>query len=179
MAKTILVTGGIRSGKSSFAQKFALSLSKNPMLIATCPPIDDEIIDRIEKHKQERNQDNWSVIEEQTDIEGAIKKSSDHDVVFVDCLTLWINNLMHEADKIGADLNEHKIEIICEKVVDSCQKHSGTIILVTNEVGMGIVPGNQISRKYIDLLGRCNQKIAGSCDEVILMVAGIPTKIKG
>ncbi len=178
MADIILVTGGARSGKSLFAQELAEKTGENKIFIATCPVIDPELKIRIEIHKRQRKQKGWKTVEETTHLANAVEASKGADVVLIDCLTLWINNLLYEAMNKKKDLGENEITDQCNKVLDAASHMAGTLIMVTNEVGMGIVPENQISRKYRDLLGRCNQIMAKNADKVILMVSGIPVKIK-
>jgi adenosylcobinamide kinase/adenosylcobinamide-phosphate guanylyltransferase len=179
MAKIILITGGGRSGKSMYAQRLAESLSGTRTYIATCPVIDKEMEDRIRKHKEARQSASWQTIEEVTDLAGALQRSKGSGVILVDCLTLWINNLMFEAEQKKKYLDEEMISARCEDVLGVCHDLTGTVIFVTNEVGMGIVPENPSSRLFRDLAGRCNQGMADHADTVIFMVSGVPIYIKG
>jgi adenosylcobinamide kinase/adenosylcobinamide-phosphate guanylyltransferase len=179
MAKIILITGGSRSGKSTYAQRVAESFSGTRTYIATCPVIDKEMDDRIRKHKEARQSASWQTIEEVTDLAGALRRSKGSQVTIVDCLTLWVNNLMYEAEQEKRYLDEEVIGTKCEDVVGVCSDLTGTVIFVTNEVGMGIVPENPVSRLFRDLAGRCNQIMAGHADVFIFMVSGIPLYIKG
>ena len=176
MAKIILVTGGSRSGKSSYAQKLAESLDGEKAYVATCPDIDEEMRQRIRKHQQARLNRGWCTIEETIDLAGLF--CDRYDIFLIDCLTLWVFNLMYQADKSGRKIEEEDISQRCLEVLASCKKINGTIIFVTNEVGMGIVPENAISRRYRDLVGRCNQTIAADADVVTLVTCGIPIDIK-
>jgi adenosylcobinamide kinase / adenosylcobinamide-phosphate guanylyltransferase len=179
MAKIILITGGSRSGKSMYAQRVAESFSGTRTYIATCPVIDKEMEDRIRKHKEARQSTSWQTIEEMTDLAGALLRSRGSEVVLVDCLTLWINNLMYEAEQKKKHLNEEAIAARCEEVLGVCSDLTGTVIFVTNEVGMGIVPENPGSRLFRDLAGRCNQSMADRADTAIFMISGLPLYVKG
>jgi adenosylcobinamide kinase/adenosylcobinamide-phosphate guanylyltransferase len=179
MARIILITGGSRSGKSIYAQNIAESTSGIRTYIATCPYLDEEMTERIRKHREARESSCWQTIEEMVDLAGALQKSKESQVILVDCLTLWINNLLYEAEQHGEYLNEEAIGTRCREVLDVCDDLPGTVIFVTNEVGMGIVPENSASRLYRDIAGRCNQIIAGRADSVIFMISGLPMNIKG
>ena len=137
------------------------------------------MVARVARHKHERRQHDWETVEEQIDLAGAILRARTDAVVLVDCLTLWVNNVMYEAGKRGETIEEHEMERLSGEVLDACRRHAGTVIFVTNEVGMGIVPDNAASRRYRDLVGRCNQVMAGSADEVTLVACGIPLTLKG
>jgi len=178
MGQVIMVTGGSRSGKSSWAQKTAESMSVRRVFIATCPVVDDEMQERVRKHRQARDERSWHTIEEPLDIAGAIDSSHEFPVALVDCLTLWINNLMYRAEKENKAITETDIAAGCRIVIDAAKRHPGTVLFVTNEVGMGIIPENALARLYRDLAGRCNQVIAGACDRVVFMVSGLPMEIK-
>jgi len=178
MAEIILVTGGSRSGKSQFAQKAAEALPGPRAFIATCPVIDDEMQRRIRKHQQARQGKDWRTIEEPVKIESAIRKAHGFNALVVDCLTLWINNLLYEAEKTGSALSEADVAARCRGLLAACKAHPGTVLFVTNEVGMGIVPENRLSRLYRDLVGRCNQTMAAASHRVVLLVCGQALEIK-
>ena len=178
MGKIILVTGGGRSGKSAWAQKTAESISGPRVFIATCPVIDDEMSERIRKHREARDKRDWHTIEEPLDIAGALDSSHDFSVALIDCLTLWINNLMYRAEKENTSLTETDVAQQCRRIVEAAKRHPGTVLFVTNEVGMGIIPENAQARLYRDLAGRCNQVIAQAGDSVVLMVSGLPIIIR-
>lgn len=178
MADIILVTGGSRSGKSSHAQKLAETLGGPRAYLATCPILDEEMAERCRKHQEARSAAAWDTIEEERDIAGVIRKDRTHSVILVDCLTLWVNNLMYAAEQEGKLLTEEDIATDCRLLLEACKAFSGTVIFVTNEVGMGIVPGNPASRRFRDLAGRCNQIMAASANDVIFMVSGIPWPLK-
>jgi adenosylcobinamide kinase / adenosylcobinamide-phosphate guanylyltransferase len=179
MAKIIFITGGSRSGKSGYGQRIAESISGTRTYIATCTVVDKEMEDRIRKHQEARKSASWQTLEESTDLAGALRRSRGSQVTLVDCLTLWINNLMYEAEQEKRYLDEEVIGAKCEDVVGVCNDLPGTVIFVTNEVGMGIVPESPVSRLFRDLSGRCNQIMARHADVFIFMISGIPLYIKG
>lgn len=169
MKKIILITGGQRSGKSKKAEEMALSLSPNPVYMATAHIWDEEFRERVRKH-QERRGPQWTNIEEETLL-------SLHDmtgrVVVIDCVTLWLTNFFfaHDSD-VDKSLELAKAEF------NKFTEPDATYIFVTNEIGLGGVSENAIQRKFTDLEGWMNQYIASKADEVILMVSGIEVKIK-
>ena len=178
MAQIILITGGSRSGKSTYAQNLAESIPGSRTYIATCPPLDEEMAARIQKHRAQRQASLWQTLEETIDLAGALLKTRESQVRLVDCLTLWINNLLYEAEKQGQEITEEDMLERCTQLLTACKELPGTVIFVTNEVGMGIVPDNPLARHYRDLAGRCNQIMAAGADRVILMVSGLPLNIK-
>ena len=173
-----LVTGGSRSGKSSYALSLAPEAGSR-MFIATCPPVDAEMEARIVRHREERRGRGWETLESQLLSIGDVKKSSAYGFVVVDCLSLWVNNLMYEAEKAGKVLDEGRMAEHAGELLASFAVHSGAAVFVTNEVGMGIIPDNPASRLYRDLLGRCNQVMAAGAGKVVLMTCGLPQIIKG
>jgi adenosylcobinamide kinase/adenosylcobinamide-phosphate guanylyltransferase len=179
MADLILATGGSRSGKSSWAQRRAEAICGPRLYIATCPVIDAEMNERIRKHREVRKGKGWETIEETIDIAGVIRRHGEGKTVLVDCLTLWINNLMYERQMRGEQMAENDIVEYCQNLIAACRQITGTVILVSNEVGMGIVPDNETARRFRDIAGRCNQEIAQAADAVTLLVSGIPLPVKG
>jgi adenosylcobinamide kinase / adenosylcobinamide-phosphate guanylyltransferase len=174
MARVILITGGARSGKSDYARRLAEALPGPRAFVATCPPLDDEMRDRIRKHRQERIKSDWHTIEEPLELAKALAAASGGFAVFlVDCLTLWINNLLYQAAERGLVLPEEEMERTCDDLLAACTRVQGTVIFVTNEVGLSIVPENKLSRLYRDLVGTCNQRIARGSDEVYLVSCGL------
>jgi adenosylcobinamide kinase/adenosylcobinamide-phosphate guanylyltransferase len=177
MGKIILVTGGCRSGKSRFAQETIERFPGSRCFIATCPVVDKESEERIERHKQDRKNRNWNTLEEELNLSGAVGAASVYDNVLVDCLTLWVNNIMYNAK--GADINEDYISKLCGEVIAEVEKVSGNVLFVTNEVGLGIVPENKEARLYRDLVGRCNSEFAKASEVAILVSCGLPVYLKG
>ncbi|SEN31575.1 adenosylcobinamide kinase /adenosylcobinamide-phosphate guanylyltransferase [Prevotella sp. ne3005] len=169
MKKIILITGGQRSGKSNKAEELALSLSSNPIYVATAHIWDDEFRERVRKH-QERRGPQWTNIEEELYL-------SRHDlsgrVAVIDCVTLWLTNFFYANNSdVNKSLEAAKAEF------DAFTQYDATYIFVTNEIGSGGVSENALQRKFTDLQGWMNQYIASKANEVIWMVSGIPVKIK-
>ena len=179
MAEIIFITGGCRSGKSSYARRLGESLHGPRTFLATCPVLDDEMVRRIEAHRNERAQGGWETVEEPVRLDAVLSKPEGRRVILLECLSLWVNNMLYEASKTQADLTESDVERHCRDFLAAGSSHSYTLIVVSNEVGMGIVPDNALARKYRDLLGRANQVVAEAACKVIFMVSGIPLNIKG
>jgi adenosylcobinamide kinase/adenosylcobinamide-phosphate guanylyltransferase len=178
MARIIFITGGSRSGKSAHGQALAESIAGPRVYIATCPVVDEEMADRIQKHRAQRHASHWQTIEQAIDLAGALRETRENSVRLIDCLTLWINNLLYQAEGQAQEVTEGDIARLCADVLSVCAELPGDVIFIANEVGMGIVPDNPLSRRYRDLAGRCNQIMAADADQVILMVCGLPLKIK-
>jgi adenosylcobinamide kinase/adenosylcobinamide-phosphate guanylyltransferase len=178
MAEIVLITGGCRSGKSACAQKLAEALPGPRAYVATCPVIDREMEERIRKHREARRGKGWQTIEETVDLAGAIRRAGEYRLLLVDCLTLWINNLLYEAERRGERFTEEAAVDRCRELIDAAMAFSGTVIFVTNELGMGIIPGNETARRFRDVAGRCNQEIAAAAGTVTLVVSGIPLRLK-
>ena len=174
MKHIILITGGQRSGKSAYAERLALSLSPNPVYLATAHIWDDEFALRVQRH-QERRGPEWTNIEEE-------RWLSHHDVsgrvVLIDCLTLWATNFFtaSSADDALPDVDALLAELKAE--FDRFTAQDATFIFVTNEIGMGGTSANTLQRRFTDLLGWLNQYVASQADEVVLMVSGIAFKVK-
>lgn len=171
----IMITGGQRSGKSQYAEKLALSLSDNPIYLATAHIWDDEFRQRVNVHQQRRGEQ-WINIEEE-------KYLSRHDVtgktVVIDCITLWCTNFFFSREK--AEWEQPTVDEALAAVkaeFDKFTRQDATFIFVTNEIGSGGVSDNVIQRRFTDLEGWMNQYVASKSDEVVLMVSGIPVKIK-
>lgn len=186
MSKIIMVTGGARSGKSSFAEQLCIDRNNNTAYIATSIPFDDEMKDRVKKHKESRPQ-SWNTYEIYKDIYSIIQNlDKDYNTVILDCITLLVNNLMFtydiDIDNSNADqINqlEFYIKDQMNKLTNEIKKTNLYFVIVTNELGLGVVPNNKLSRIYSDIVGRINQQISKESDEVYFVVSGIPMKIKG
>ncbi len=170
MKKIHLITGGQRSGKSSYAEKLALDLSETPIYLATSRIWDEEHRERIRLHQARRGKE-WTTIEEEKELS---KIAVAGKVVLIDCVTLWGTNFFFD---LQSDV-EQSLEALKQEF-DKFTAQNATFIFVTNELGMGEMSMNATQRKFADLQGWLNQYIASKADEVTLMVCGIPTKIKG
>lgn len=179
MGRLILVLGGARSGKSAFAQRLAQELGGERVLfVATAAPGDEEMQRRIEKHRHQRPA-GWRTLEVQRDVGAAIlDHAGDAAAVLVDCLTLLVSNLlMNTADPFATEV-ERQVTAEVDELIACATRLPGPFIVVSNEVGLGLVPPNPLGRAYRDLLGRVNQVLAQRADEVYFLIAGIPVKIK-
>jgi len=170
MKKLTFITGGARSGKSSLALDLAEKLGSRRAFVATMDPLDDELKRRVELHKAERG-DGWKTFEEPTDVSNLLEKIDENgfSAVVLDCLTLWLSNVMHA----GADVTQS-----CDTLAASLLKMKTPVFVVSNELGMGVVPDNALARDFRDQMGRLNQLVARAADEVYLAVSGIPLQIK-
>ncbi|MDV5824280.1 bifunctional adenosylcobinamide kinase/adenosylcobinamide-phosphate guanylyltransferase [Sphingobium naphthae] len=165
----LLVLGGARSGKSRYAQGKAEALPGELIYLATAQAFDDEMRERIALHRADRGP-RWSTVEAPLELAEAITAySMPETVVLVDCLTLWASNLM---------LADRNMAAATEGLVRSLSAARGPVILVANEVGLGIVPDNALARRFRDVAGRINQEMAGVVEEVVVMVAGLPLTLK-
>jgi len=200
----IFITGGRRSGKSTYALELAGSLGEKRLYIATAEAYDEEMEVRISRHKKERGH-GWETVEEPLNVEEVMRSSANYDVILVDCLTLWLCNVMHKEPFPSPSMGEgqgggencplpsipsHKgrggvqpdDEYILERIDElatAFAKSERTVIVVTNELGLGVIPDNPLSRQFTDLAGIMNQRMAAVADKVILTVSGIPMTIKG
>lgn len=163
------ITGGERSGKSRYAQQLALELSDQPLYIATARRWDRDFEDRIQRHQLERDE-RWKSIEEEKYLD---KINLDNQVAVIDCVTLWLTNLFTDSKfNIESSLQQAK------EVFDQLKAINATLIIISNEIGMGIHASHETGRKFVELQGWMNQYIASRSDEVILMISGIPVIIK-
>lgn len=179
MAKISLVTGGCRSGKSVYAQQMAEQFPLPRTYVATAVAIDEEMRQRIAAHREARRNRGWETVEEPLDLAGVVARCREHNVVLIDCLTIWINNLMYHADMEGRETTETDVVQRCQELLASADECRGEVVLVTNEVGLGVVPENVLARRYRDLVGRANQVVAARADSVTLVACGIPWQLKG
>ncbi|OPH61351.1 bifunctional adenosylcobinamide kinase/adenosylcobinamide-phosphate guanylyltransferase [Paenibacillus ferrarius] len=182
----VLVTGGARSGKSAFAEQLAMHGEQQGIYIATSHIYDEEMRERVGLHKQQRLSSGypWDTREEPYELCELLKQLQENGTnagipapaVLVDCLTLWLTNwlLRYESETNASALVTKRLD----ELVESVSSYAGTLILVTNEVGDGIVPEYPLGRTFRDLAGRMNQRLAGVCEEVFLVTAGIPIELK-
>jgi len=181
--KCILIIGGARSGKSHFAQELALKLGELVLFVATAVAGDEEMQHRIEEHQRARPAA-WGTLEVTTHVGSQIEqKIGSAQVVIVDCITLLVNNIFTQygnqtSEQINASLIEKKLTNEISELIECINRVDASFIIVTNEVGLGLVPANRVSRLYRDLLGKVNQTLAERADEVYLMVAGLLMPIK-
>ena len=160
--------GGARSGKSISAEKYTLSLGQEPIYMATCEISDDEMARRVKRH-QDRRDKNWTTILAPLDVSDEIKKLGAKEPILIDCLTLWLSNHLFRNNNLEKKVDE---------LTNTLKNSKADIVLVSNEVGTGIVPDNALAREFRDSAGFMNQKIASFSDEVYWVVAVIPTRIK-
>ena len=168
------VIGGCRSGKSTYALQTAERINGNKnIFVATCLPQDDEMAQRVARHQKERGR-HWTTIEEPHYLPEVISEHSPNaDVMLIDCLTLWVSNLLMKT------ADENKWEETVSRLIDAFKTASCPLVVVSNEVGAGIVPENRLARQYRDIIGFVNQAVAETAVTVIWMVAGIPVVVKG
>ena len=175
MKRIILITGGERSGKSKYAEELALSLSPNPVYIATAHIWDEEFRERVRLH-QARRGPQWTNIEEENNLAGCKVEGR---CAIIDCVTLWLTNLIQpHLDKSG-NLDVNPVLELAKRQLELFTAQDAVFIFVTNEIGSGGVSPNPLQRRFTDLQGWVNQHLAQMADEVVLMVSGIPVKIKG
>lgn len=168
----VLILGGVRSGKSRYAQQLAAA-AERVAFIATAEGRDEEMAQRIARHREDRPS-NWTTIESPIALSNALLQcSGNFDTILVDCLTLWASNLMELEQQDMARITPH-----VDRLVRTLRAIRSTVVLVSNEVGSGIVPDNEMSRVYRDVLGNINQRVAAVADEVLLLVAGCPLVVK-
>ncbi len=167
------ITGGCRSGKSRYALDYADRHFSKKIYLATCEALDEEMAQRIEHHKKLRGPE-WRTIEEPIEIVDQIRRHRDGvEVILLDCLTLWLSNLLIKWDDDSRIIKE------TEKLIDTIKQSQTSFLIVSNEVGMGIVPADPLTRRFRDLSGMANQKMAEAAHTAILMVSGIPVFLKG
>jgi adenosylcobinamide kinase/adenosylcobinamide-phosphate guanylyltransferase len=200
MGDIVLITGGSRSGKSALAQHLAEALPGPRTFVATCPVGDDtEITERLRRHREARAGAGWATLEEPIEVAAALRRAPAGGVSLVDCLTLWVSNLLWRAvqqaegaaagaagvaaaaaaDALAGAFSEDDMRAACRALVAASREVPGVSLFVTNEVGLGVVPENAVARRYRDLVGRCNQIVAATADVVVLTVCGLPLVVKG
>ena len=171
MGGHVLVLGGARSGKTGFAERLAMRSGDSPLYLATAQALEAEMLERVRMHQQQRH-GRFSTLEEPIALASALRAASEtHDVILVDCLTLWITNLL------GA--NRNVAQAVDELIAALREIEEARVILVSNEVGLGIVPDNAMARTFRDLAGAAHQRLAEICDEVHFVIAGLPMTLKG
>jgi adenosylcobinamide kinase/adenosylcobinamide-phosphate guanylyltransferase len=190
--KFILILGGARSGKSTFAQGMAAKLGKKVLFVATAKPLDEEMSSRVAEHKKRRPK-NWRTLEIDIKVGQRLQgQIEDADVVLLDCITLLVSNIIlnptpchsegarqpKNLEETNPAKAEKQVMAEMEDLLYCISKHAGDFIVVSNEVGLGLVPDNKLGRIYRDLLGKANQLLAQHADEVYLMIAGIPVEVK-
>lgn len=171
MTGHVLILGGARSGKTVLAERMAAYKSKAPAYLATAEALDDEMLERVSAHRRSR-EGRFTTIEEPLELPEALFAAANaHDVILVDCLTLWITNLLSMERDVADELDA--LADVLEAI------ETARIILVSNEVGLGIVPDNPLARSFRDLAGSAHQRLAAICDHVYFVVAGLPMVVKG
>lgn len=165
----VLVLGGARSGKSRHAEGLCTRSGLTPVYLATATAGDAEMAARIERHRHERGPA-WTTVEEPLELTAALQRwRSRERIVLVECLTLWLSNLMVAA---------HPIETAVDALLAELRQERGPVVLVSNEVGLGVVPMNALARRFVDHAGRLHQRLAALADRVVLLVAGLPLVVK-
>ena len=165
-----LVLGGARSGKSAFAERLAVQSGLERLYLATATPFDDEMTARIARHQADRAEMEWLTLEEPLEIADVIRRqAAPARVILVDCLTLWLNNLMFAGRDVAADQ---------AALLEALREARGPVILVSNEVGLGLVPETPLGREFRDAQGRLNKAIAALLPSVVFVAAGLPLKLK-
>ena len=167
----VFVTGGARSGKSAFAERYAARSAGPVTYLATAQAFDEEMKDRIARHRSDRPP-GWHTHEEPLEVPGALASASTA-AVLLDCLSLWVSNLMLEG-RSDADILAQT-----DQLLEAARIRRGVTVLVTNEVGFGIVPDNALARRYRDVLGWVNQRCAAASNDAYLLVSGLPLTLKG
>jgi adenosylcobinamide kinase/adenosylcobinamide-phosphate guanylyltransferase len=167
----ILILGGARSGKTALGERLAMRAGEKPAYLATAEALDGEMRDRVQTHQRQR-MGRFATIEEPIELAEAIfTATKSHDVILVDCLTLWITNLLGANKDVAAAVEDLAVML--------AQIKTARVILISNEVGLGIVPDNAMARSFRDLAGSAHQRLAEICDDVYFVVAGLPMTLKG
>lgn len=170
LPKLSLVLGGARSGKSAFAENLVLAAGGNPVYLATAQAHDQEMAARIAAHKQQRSHGGWTTIEEPLDLSPALNGCGTDDIVLLDCATLWLSNLM---------MAERDIAEETSNLLAVFDRSAARIVVVSNEIGLGVVPDNALARRFRDAQGQLNQLIAAKAGLVAAVMAGLPLALKG
>lgn len=177
MSRTIFITGGARSGKSAFAEKLALASGGPLGYLATAQMLDGEMDERVRLHRERRGEE-WQTIEEPLHLsQGLARCDGLYRMILVDCITLWLSNLMFKYEEAEEDIETRIAEDI-QRLKTTLHGMVTPVIIVSNEVGMGIVPENDLARLFRDIAGKANQALASVSDEVHVVISGIPLKLK-
>lgn len=177
MSQIIFITGGARSGKSTFAEKKALEFGSPLTYLATAQAGDKEMSERIRLHQARRGEE-WKTVEEPLHLSQALAcRDGLTKAILVDCLTLWLSNLLFLYEDQGEELEE-TIMVDIHRLITTMRGLSTPVIIVSNEVGMGIVPENRLARLFRDIAGKANQMVAAAADEVHVVISGIPLRLK-
>ena len=171
MSRVIVVGGGVRSGKSAFAVALAERVGPRRAFVATAQPFDAEMEARIAAHRDERG-DRFETVEAPEALPQALTSLADRDVVVVDCLTVWLSNLLL------AERTDAEIAAAVDEVAQVCAARRTTVVLVTNEVGMGVVPPSPLGRRFRDVAGRAHQRLARDADEIYLATLGVILRLR-
>lgn len=178
-SKMTLILGGARSGKSSFAQRMLERTGAPVLFVATATAGDEEMAARIEAHRSSRPA-HWKTLEAPLSVGDKITAEGAHPWVLVDCITLLASNVLFSLpEPVDEDAYRDQMDAEIERLITACREHPGRWVIVSNEVGLGLVPPYPLGRYYRDVLGRANQLLAAAAETVILMVAGIPLYVKG
>jgi adenosylcobinamide kinase/adenosylcobinamide-phosphate guanylyltransferase len=181
-AQTTLVLGGVRSGKSVFAEKLAQELDQPTLYLATAQATDPEMAERIRRHQESRSS-NWITLEEPLDLAGALESAlaapEPPSVVLVDSLDVWVSNLLLKHEGETAATLESLVQFAIDQLLKVCSGSPAAFFLVSSEVGLTLVPPYPLGRRFQDLLGLVNQRVAAAANQVYLVVAGLPVELKG
>ena len=186
-SRLCLVLGGVRSGKSAFAERLAGEVGGPTLYVATGLPTDQEMEERIRRHRQSRPP-HWTTIEEPLDLAGRLEEAAACAIspgvvlpgcVLIDSLDVWVANMMMERKDLGATALESSILCGADRLLQVIGRAAASFVLVSSEVGLSLVPPAPLGRRFQDLLGAVNQRVAAAADRVYLVVAGIPVELKG
>lgn len=166
----VLILGGAASGKSRYAEAVARSLAKPRIYVATAQAFDTEMAEKISLHREQRAQDGWRTVEAPIDLAGALGRAEPGATILIDCLTMWLSNVL---------LAERDVEAECDALLDAIASRGGPLITVSNEVGQGIVPDNALARRFRNAQGALNRRLAAQSDRVVAVMAGLPLALKG
>jgi adenosylcobinamide kinase/adenosylcobinamide-phosphate guanylyltransferase len=177
MSQTVFITGGARSGKSDFAEKLACGFGDQLCYLATAQTLDSEMTERVRRHRERRGEE-WLTIEEPINLPQALARCDGrYQAVLVDCITLWLSNLLLGYEQSGGDIEERILGDV-QLLITTLHGMLTPVIIVSNELGMGIVPENSLARLFRDVAGKANQALAAAANEAHVVISGIPLKLK-